>query len=217
MSERNLSGLDIVQALRESNVLVPTGNAKLGDKDVQIVTDALVPKVEEMNEFPIRSYEGVEIKTKDVAKVEDSHQIQTNIVRISGKRQVYIPIYRQPGANTIQVVDSIKKALSSILERLPKGMHLDVAQDQSIFIRRAIQSLSHEVILGGILAALMVLLFLRSFRSSMAVFLTRGKSADGDHQKQKRPRPSPAGPQKKSLYAIVSAREISLVHPLKVD
>src|SRR5207302_4760022 len=157
-------------ALKESNVLIPTGDAKLGDKDVQIVTNAMVPKVEDMNNFLVRAREGVDIKVGDVAHVEDSHQIQTNVARVNGRRQVYIPIYRQPGANTIQVIDGIRQALQLILERLPQGIQLDIAADQSIFVRRAIRSLTQEVAAGGLLSALIVLVFLRNWRSSTVVF-----------------------------------------------
>jgi len=172
MAARDVSSLDVVNSLRESNVLIPTGDAKLGDKDVQVVTDALAPAVGAMNDFPIRAREGVEVRMKDVASVEDSHQIQTNIVRINGRRQVYIPIYRQPGANTIEVVEGIKTALKPILERLPKGIQLEVAADQSVFVRRAIGGLSRELVLGGLLASAMVLLFLGSFRSALAIFIS---------------------------------------------
>jgi len=172
MSKLNLSSMDVVRTLLESNVLIPTGNAKFGDQDVQIVTNALVEKVEEMNQFLIRAENGVPISIADVGHVEDSHQIQTNVVRINGKRGVYIPIYRQPGANTIQVIDGVHSQIKSLLERLPKGMSLKIIADQSKFVRQAIKSLGQEVVIGGILAALVVLLFLGNLRASLAVFLS---------------------------------------------
>jgi len=92
MAQFNVSGLDVVQSLFESNVIIPTGNAKFGDKDYQIITNAMPEKVDDMNKFLIRAENGVPITIGDVGKVEDSHQIQTNIVHIGGKRQVYIPI-----------------------------------------------------------------------------------------------------------------------------
>ena len=171
LNDKQLSGIDVVEALRNSNVLIPTGNAKLGDKDYQIVTNAMVEHVEEMNQFLVRASNGVPVKIGDVANVEDTHQIQSNVVRVNGKRQVYIPIYRQPGANTIEVVSGVKHALASLLARLPKGIQLHLVADQSIFVRRAIQNLSEEVLLGGVLAALVVVLFLGSLRASIAVFL----------------------------------------------
>ncbi len=172
MAQVNVSGLDVVQSLLESNVMIPTGNAKFGDKDYQIITNALPEKVDTMNQFLIRGENGVPITIGDVGKVEDSHQIQTNVVHIGGKRQVYIPIYRQPGANTIQIIDSMRSAIKSLLERLPKGMSLKIVADQSQFVRQSIKSIYSEVGLGGVLASLVVLIFLGSWRASFAVFLS---------------------------------------------
>jgi len=172
MAQFNVSGLDVVQSLLESNVMIPTGNAKFGDKDYQIITNAMPEKVDDMNKFLIRGENGVPITIGDVGKVEDSHQIQTNIVHIGGKRQVYIPIYRQPGANTIQIIDSMRSAIKSLLERLPNGMSLRIVADQSQFVRQSIKSIYTEVGLGGILASLVVLIFLGSLRASFAVFLS---------------------------------------------
>jgi len=105
-----------------------------------------------MGDFPIRAAEGTTVLVKDVAQVKDSHQIQGNVVRINGRRQVYIPIYRQPGANTIAVVDGIRNAIDGILDRLPKGINLDLVADQSIYIRKAIRNLTFEAVFGSLLA-----------------------------------------------------------------
>src|SRR5439155_1254980 len=134
---------------------LPTGNAKFGALDYQINTNGMVPLVAQLNDLPLRVGNGPPTYIRDVAKVEDSHQIQTNIVRVHGKRQVYIPIYRQPGANTIAVVESIKAQLKPILERI-KGINLDVVMDQSVYVRQAIRNLAQEAGLGFLLAAAMV-------------------------------------------------------------
>jgi multidrug efflux pump subunit AcrB len=173
LEARDLSPMDVVQTLRSFSTLIPTGTAKLGDLDYQVITNGLPERVEEMNDFPIRIEGGAPVLIRDVGEVKDSHQIQTNIVRISappdmvGKRQVYIPIYRQPGANTIAVVDGVRSALASILERLPEGINLGVVMDQSIYVRRAIRSLVDEGVLGAGLAALMILLFLGDLRATL--------------------------------------------------
>src|SRR5438552_18235862 len=106
----------------------------------------------------------------DVAKVEDSAQIQQNIVHVDVKRQVYIPIYRQPGANTIAVVEGIRAALKPILERIP-GINLDVVMDQSVYARQAIRNLLTEAGIGFFLAAAMVFIFLGSYRPTLIVLL----------------------------------------------
>jgi CzcA family heavy metal efflux pump len=169
---RQLSPMDVVGALRAHNVLIPTGDAKIGNLDYQIVANGMLPKVDELNDIPIRMNHGAPVYVRDIGHAEDTSQIQSNIVRVDGRRQVYIPIYRQPGANTLDVVNGIRRETSLLLARLPQGIHLNLAFDQSAFVRTAIRSLLDEMGLGGALAALMVLLFLGSLRSMGVVFLS---------------------------------------------
>ncbi len=172
LQARGLSPMDVVKAIKSHNLMIPTGNAKFGRFDYQIAANSMVPEVDQINDFPIKIDGGGPVFVKDVAHTEDSHQIQTNIVRVNGRRQVYIPIYRQPGANTIQIVDGVKEAIGGILQRLPKGIDLDVVMDQSVYVRKAIASLIQEGVLGAVLAAVMVLLFLGSVRSMAIVILS---------------------------------------------
>src|SRR6266545_846455 len=167
---RGLSPLDVINAVRDFNVMIPTGNAKFGALDYQINANGMVPAVAQLNDLPLRVGNGPPTYIRDVAKVEDSHQIQTNIVRVEGKRQVYIPIYRQPGANTIAVVEGIKAQLKPILERI-KGINLDVVMDQSFYVRESINNLVQEAALGFLLAAAMVFIFLRSVRPTGIVLM----------------------------------------------
>src|SRR5437870_7513037 len=150
--------------------MIPTGDAKFGALDYQINANGMVPTVAELNDLPLLVGHGPTTYIRDVAKVENSHQIQTNIVRVQGKRQVYIPIYRQPGANTIAVVEGIKAQLKPILERI-KGINLDVVMDQSVYVRQAIRNLVNEATIGFLLAAAMVFIFLRSYRPTLIVVL----------------------------------------------
>ncbi|MBI5394472.1 MAG: efflux RND transporter permease subunit [Verrucomicrobia bacterium] len=167
---RGLSPVDVINAIRDFNVMIPTGNAKFGDTDYQINANGIVEKVPDMNRIPIRLGNRPPIYVGDVAQVEDSSQIQQNIVHVDGKRQVYIPIYRQPGANTIAVVEGIRASLQPILERI-KGISLDVVMDQSVYVRQAIRNLTKEALGGFALAALMVLVFLGSIRPTFIVLL----------------------------------------------
>jgi multidrug efflux pump subunit AcrB len=167
---RGLAPLDVINAIRQFNVMIPTGNAKFGDTDFQINANGMVANVADMNHIPITLGGGPPVFVGDVAKVEDAAQIQQNIVHLNGKRQVYIPIYRQPGANTIAVVEGIKAQLKPILERIP-GINLDVVMDQSVFVRDAIRNLVIEAVIGFLLAAAMVFIFLRSYRPTLIVLL----------------------------------------------
>ena len=177
LQARRLSPLDVVTALRQFNVFIPAGDAKFGNLDYQIFTNAIPSKVEEMNSIPIKVVDGKPVLIGDIGKVVDSHQIQSNIVRVNGRRQVYIPIYRQPGANTIEIVDAIKDRLQRILQRIremdprAKTLQLEVVMDQSVYVRDAIKGLQLAAGLGAVLAALVVFLFLRNFRLTFIIFL----------------------------------------------
>jgi len=179
LQARGLSPMDVVQTLRSFSTLIPAGNAKLGDLDYQIITNGLPESISEMNDFPIKIDDrGAPVFIRDVGQVEDAHQIQTNLVRISAppdmraKRQVYIPIYRQPGANTVAVVNAIRGSLPEILKRLPSGINLNVVMDQSFYVRQAIRNLVDEGIIGGFLAALMILIFIAEWRSTLMMAFT---------------------------------------------
>lgn len=168
----DLAPMDVVKSLRNFNVFIPTGNAKIGDLDYQINANGMVPHVEDINDFPIKVENGAPVFVKDIGTVQDSFAIQTNIVHVDGRRQVYIPIYRQPGANTIQAVEGVKDSIQRILTRIPKGIHLDVIFDQSHFVRESISSLEKEGMLGALLASFMILIFIGSFRSMAIIFLS---------------------------------------------
>lgn len=172
LRSRSLAPMDVVRAIQKANVLIPTGVARLGPTEYQVESNAMVGAIGELNQVPVRIDPAGPVLVGDVARVEDTAEMQTNIVRIDGRRQAYIPIYRQPGANTIQVVEGIKAQLGLILERLPKGIDLGIVMDQTVFVRQAIESLRNEALLGALLAALMVLLFLRSARSMLFILLT---------------------------------------------
>jgi len=169
-----LSPMDVVQAIRRQNVFIPTGTAKIGDYDYQIESNAMVPEVPDFNAIPIKYENGRPVLVRDIGEAKDSFAIQTNAVLIGGKRAVYIPIYRQPGANTIEVVDGIKVAIPGIRQTVTSGkqIDMDVVVDQSVYVRAAIASLEQEGLLGAGLAALMILVFLGSVRSVLIIVLS---------------------------------------------
>ncbi|MFQ5413007.1 MAG: efflux RND transporter permease subunit [Phycisphaerae bacterium] len=177
LAARGLSPMDVVNTLQNQSVFIPTGNAKFGDIDYQIISNAMPKRVEELNDIPIRSDNGTVVFMRDVAEVKDSHQIQGNKVRINGRTMAYIPIYRQPGANTLMIVDSIRSKLERINVRLrqmdpkAKDLVLGVVMDQSATVRASIKWLQVSAVLGALLAGVVVLVFLRSLRLTFIVFL----------------------------------------------
>ncbi len=180
LEAHELSLMDVQRALLKQNVLIPAGSIKIGGQELQIFTNANVDKVPELNDVPIKVVDGTPVLMRDVGEVRNSSQIQTNIVRVNGSRKAYIPIYRQPGANTIEIVRQIKRQLRDIEQRLkversedPKmeTLVLSVAMDQSIGVAQGNRALQIAASLGAALAGLVVLLFLRSVRSTLVIVL----------------------------------------------
>lgn len=170
MLARSLSITDVVSAVNAQSLLLPAGNVKIGDLDYNVYTNSLIQFIEQINEIPVKIVNGVPVLLKDVGRAADSTMIQGNVVRINGQRAVYLPIMKQAGANTIQVIDGIRESLSKLLG-LPKDLAVKLIFDQSLYIRQAIQTLEHEGLLGGGLACLMVLLFLGSLRYTFIIAL----------------------------------------------
>ena len=177
----NLSLMDVQRALMEQNVLIPAGSIKDGGQELQIFTNANVDKVAMLNDMPIKKIGDQFIYMRDVASVESTSQIQTNIVRVNKSRKAYIPIYRQPGANTISIVKQIKKQLSSIENRLKversddpkiKTLVLSVAMDQSVIVEEGNNALIMAAVLGAVLAGLVVLVFLKNLRYTFVIVVS---------------------------------------------
>ena len=167
----NFSPLDVLSKVTQLNSFIPTGDIKMGMFDYQILSNGLADHIQDMNEYPLRSENGVTVKLKDIGEASDAHKIQTNVVMIDGKRQVYVPVYRQPGANSIAVVDSVREKMKKLQEKFT-GIGLKVVADQSVFIRHAIDSITEETIIGGGLAAVMVLLFLGNPTATIGILLS---------------------------------------------
>jgi multidrug efflux pump subunit AcrB len=170
MLARGISTHEIVQAVNAQSLLLPAGNVKIGDFDYNVYTNSMIKVVGQMNDIPIKVVNGVPVFLRDVGKAVDSTMVQVNVVRINGNRAVYLPILKQAGANTIQVIDGVKKVLPQLVG-IPADLTVKLLFDQSLYIRQAIQTLEHEGLLGGGLACLMVLLFLGSLRSTLVIAL----------------------------------------------
>ncbi|HEV8047132.1 MAG TPA: efflux RND transporter permease subunit [Terriglobales bacterium] len=174
---RQLSPMDVVSAVNDSNLILPAGDVKMGPFDYFVYSNSLVDNMNELGELPIKVKGNSWVTVNDVGKAEDSHQIQTNIVRIDGQKSVYIPIMKQGGdTNTIAVVNGLR-ALTRHLYDIPKQMATSIVFDQSVYVKEAIDTVLHEGFLGLILTSLMILIFLGSFRATSAVLLSIPLSA----------------------------------------
>lgn len=168
-----LSQTDVIDAVQKNNVMIPTGDVNIGDRNYSVNANGMLPKVDDFNNIVIKmDADGSPIFLKDIGYAKDASAIQTNVVHINGKRQVYIPIYKRTGANTIESVEAVKSKLADLKERLPKAVNLDVILDQSTYVRNSINGLMKEGIIGLVLVSLALLLFLGNFRSTFIVSLS---------------------------------------------
>ena len=169
----NLSQTDVMDAVQKNNVMIPTGDVNIGNLNYSVNTNGMLPKVDDFNNIVIKmSADGSPIFLKDIGYSKDASAIQTNVVHINGKRQVYIPIFKRTGANTIASVEAVKGKLAELKERLPKSVNLNVILDQSTYVRNSINGLLKEGTLGLILVSLALFLFLGNFRSTFIVALS---------------------------------------------
>jgi multidrug efflux pump subunit AcrB len=173
MAARGLAPVDVMNATDKFNVFLPTGSVKVGDTDYAIDSNSLIDLVDRMGAMPLKAESGNVSYIRDVATPKDSSFVQTNVVRVDGRRQVYIPVFRQTGASTLTVVDTLKKSLQSMQERLTRpGIDLKLVMDQSIYVRSSIAALVQEGLLGAILCSLVILIFLGELRMTMIAILT---------------------------------------------
>ena len=173
MQARHLSPQDVMRAVDDYNVFLPTGSAKFGKTDFAINSNSMFDVVENMAQIPLRNEHGNAAYLNDVATPKDANFIQTNVVRVNGKRQVYVPVFRQLGASTLQVVDTLKSSLETMKAKLTRsGIDLKLVMDQSVYVRQSIESLIEEGVLGAVLCSLVILLFLGEWRMTVIAVLT---------------------------------------------
>ncbi len=177
LASRQLSPMDVVNALNNSNLILPAGDVKVGPLDYYVYSNSLVDNMDQLSKLPLKTVGTSWVTVDDIGKAEDANQIQYNLVRVDGQRSVYLPIMKQGGdTNTIQVVEGIREAILHLYD-IPKQLVSTVVFDQSAFVKEAIKTLLHEGLIGLILTSLMILIFLGSFRATSAVFLSIPLSA----------------------------------------
>jgi len=177
LEANQLSPMDVVRTVNESNLILPAGDVKIGPFDYNLYSNSQAPTAKSINSMPLKTVGQSSVLVGDVGKAVDASAIQTNIVRVDGQPSVYLPILKQGGdTNTIAVVSGIREALRHLVD-IPKQLVPRVVFDQSIFVKTAIENLMHEGAIGLVLAGLMILLFLGSIRATAAVFLSIPLSA----------------------------------------
>jgi multidrug efflux pump subunit AcrB len=172
LEAHQLSLMDVVGAINESNLILPAGDVRIGPKDFNVYANSQVSQVDDINAIPLKTVGNASILVGDVGHAVDGGQLQTNIVRVDGQHSVYIPVLRQGGgSNTIAIVKGVRKAIGSLLD-IPKTLVTEVVFDQSVFVRIAVKNLISEGTIGLILTAVMILLFLGNVRGTVAVLIS---------------------------------------------
>lgn len=161
---------DVLTAVAQSNLIIPSGDLKTGPFDFSLKTESLFNVVKPLEDVVIKVVNGVPIRIRDVAKVDDSYQEQTEIVRINGKPGVTLRIQKLANANTIQVVDNVVRALPHLVG-VPEKIHMAMTFDQSVYIKQTIAGLQQEALLGAFLAMLLILLFLRNLKGTLIIIV----------------------------------------------
>src|SRR6195256_5427510 len=163
---------DVVNALQSSNVIVPAGTARIGDREYNVQLNSSPTSVERFNDLPIGVFNGTPVKIGAVAKVSDSFAVQGNVVHVNGKRASYLAILKPADASTLAVVEAARDALPEIQAAAPNGLELKIDFDQSVFVRGAVENVIHEAIISSILVSVMILVFLGSWRNTLIVSLS---------------------------------------------
>ena len=177
LEAHQLSVMDVVRAVNDSNLILPAGDVRLGPYDYNLYANAMVPAVEDINRIPLKTVGQTSVLVGDIGQARDAAQIQNNVVRVDGQRSVYLPVLKQGGdANTIAVVDGIQRAISRLAD-VPKELVTRVVFDQSVFVKTAIENLLHEGAIGLVLTGVMILIFLGSPKATLGVFLSIPLSA----------------------------------------
>ncbi|MEH2087765.1 efflux RND transporter permease subunit [Nostoc sp.] len=169
MLANGISAQDVTNAVSAQNLVLPAGDMKIGDRDFAVQINNSPSVVEALNDLPIKQVNGTVISIRDVAQVRDGFGVQSNIVRQNGRRSSLLSILKSGNASTIDVIERVKKTLPRIQSTLPPELNLAFLFDQSIFVKASIEGVLKEGLIAACLTALMILIFLGSWRSTVIV------------------------------------------------
>ena len=177
LEAHQLSLMDVVRSVNDSNLILPAGDVQIGPLDYNIYTNSQLRSVREIDQLPIKVVGENPVRIADIGYASDASIIQTNVVRVDGQKSVYLPVLKQGGdTNTIAVVEGVREALTHLFD-VPPQLISKVVFDQSKFVKTAIETLLHEGAIGLFLTSVMILIFLGSMRATVAVFFSIPLSA----------------------------------------
>ncbi|MGO8670559.1 MAG: efflux RND transporter permease subunit [Capsulimonadaceae bacterium] len=166
---QGLSPYDVTDALTAQNLVLPSGDIKIGERDYTVTLNSTAATIATLNRLPIKESNGAVVTIGDVAQVRDGYQVQTNIVHIDGRRAVLLKILKHGAASTLDVVSGVRSILPRVEATLPASLKLDLIADQSVFVRASVQSVVREALVAACLTAALILLFLGNWRSTLIV------------------------------------------------
>src|SRR6202161_435516 len=169
---RGLTPLDIVNAVNTQNLTLPSGTVKMGDTQYTVRTNATPASINDLNMMPVKFVNGATILLKDVAQVRDGSMVQQNIVRDNGRRSVLLSVIKNGNASTLAVVNGVKKAIAVARASAPAGLRINELFDQSVFVTDSVKGVLREGAIAAALTALMILIFLGSWRSTLVVMIS---------------------------------------------
>jgi multidrug efflux pump subunit AcrB len=169
LQAHGLAPLDVVNAIGAQNLILPAGTTKIGALEYDVDLNGSPDTVEELNQLPIKTVNGSTVYVRDVAHVRDGFPPQTNIVRVDGKRASLLTVQKAGNASTLDVIAGIKQLLPQIAKTVPESLHIRPVSDQSFFVRASIDGVLKEGAIAACLTALMILLFLGSWRSTLII------------------------------------------------
>ena len=169
LQARGLAPTDVINAISAQNVILPSGTVKIGEQEFDIGLNASPKSIKELGDIPIRTVNGTTTYVRDVASVRDGFIPQTNIVRFDGRRATMVQIQKNGKASTLDIVQGEKQLVQRLGTTLPEGLNIQTLSDQSIFVTAAIEGVVKEAVIAGCLTALMILLFLGSWRSTLII------------------------------------------------
>ena len=169
LQAKGLAPTDVVNAIAAQNLILPGGTSKIGGLEYDVRLHGSPDRVEELNDLPIKLANGSPIYIRDVAHVRNGFPPQTNIVRVNGQRASMLTVMKSGNASTLDIINRIKAALPRIQAGLPPELEIKLLADQSVFVRAAIQGVLREAVIAAVLTALMILVFLGSWRSTIII------------------------------------------------
>jgi multidrug efflux pump subunit AcrB len=167
-----LTPLDVVNVVNAQNLTLPSGTAKIGDKQYTVRTNATPSTIDDLNNIPVKVVNGATVFVKDIGQVHDGWLVQQNVVREDGRRSVLLSIIKNGNASTLQVVNAVHEALKTARAAAPAGLEINELFDQSVFVKDSIAGVLREGAIAAGLTALMILLFLGSWRSTLVVMIS---------------------------------------------